>query len=285
MSYTQRLIDKLRQRKQIILVALLFPPLIYLALFFYVPMCTGFLYSFGMIDRFYRFTGSFTVSHYIRAFDYTFLLIFSRSLLIAGLTAVLCLFLGYPVAYTIALKMRRFRNLLMILVIIPYWVSFLLRIYALINVLQLFDIYIFSGLKISIMGSFLGVMIGMVWDYLPFMILPLYASIEKLDVSILEASKTLGAGPLKTFFHVTLPLTAPGVAAGTILVFVPSVGEFLIPYFLGGATEYLVGNLIWELILKAHNYWLGSAFSTIVLIIVLVIVLIYMKYGGGEMAF
>jgi spermidine/putrescine transport system permease protein len=253
--------------------------------FFFAPLAISLLYSFGMIDRFYRFVPNFTLTYYVRSLDAAFMYIFGRSLLIAGLTTIVCFFLGYPVAYTIALKMRRLRNALMILVILPYWVSFLLRIYALMNILQFFDNLLFRQLGMPLMGSIWAVLLGMFYDYVPFMILPLYASIEKLDVSVIEASKTLGAGPLRTFFHVTLPMTMAGVAAGAILVFVPSVGEFLVPYFLGGVSEYMLGNLVWGMFMEVRNWWLGSAISTVMLTFVLIIVLIYRKYGGGEMAF
>lgn len=274
-----------KHRKKMIPFVLLSLPLIYLAIFFFAPLAISLLYSFGMIDRFYRFVPNFTLTYYVRSLDATFMYIFGRSLLIAGLTTVVCFLLGYPVAYTIALKMRRLRNALMILVILPYWVSFLLRIYALMNILQFFDNMFFRQLGMPLMGSLWAVLLGMFYDYVPFMILPLYASIEKLDVSVIEASKTLGAGPLRTFLHVTLPMTMAGVAAGAVLVFVPAVGEFLIPYFLGGVSEYMLGNLVWGMFMEVRNWWLGSAVSAVMLTFVLVIVLIYMKYGGGEIAF
>jgi spermidine/putrescine transport system permease protein len=285
MSFTESTLDRLRRRKKIIPLVLLALPLVYLAVFFFAPLGISLLYSVGTIDRSYRLVPNFTLAYYIRSIDYAFMYIFGRSLLIAGLTTVVCFLLGYPVAYTIALKMRRLRSALMILVILPYWVSFLLRIYALMSILRFLDSQFFGKLGTPIMGTIWAVLLGMFYDYVPFMILPLYASIEKLDVSILEASKTLGAGPIRTFFHVTFPMTAPGVAAGAILVFVPSVGEFLVPYFLGGPSEYMLGELIWDKFMTAQNWWLGSALSTVMLTFVLVIVLVYMKYGGGEMAF
>jgi spermidine/putrescine transport system permease protein len=284
-SFIELILDRLRRRKKIIPLVLLALPLVYLAVFFFAPLGISLLYSVGTIDGSYHLIPNFTLAYYIRSIDYAFLYIFARSLLIAGLTTVMCFLLGYPVAYTIALKMRRLRNMLMILVILPYWVSFLLRIYALMNILRFLDLSFLSRLGMPIMGSIWAVLLGMFYDYVPFMILPLYASIEKLDVSVLEASKTLGASPIKTFFHVTLPMTAPGVAAGAVLVFVPSVGEFLVPYFLGGVNEYMLGNVVWDMFLTVRNWWLGSAISTVMLALVLVIVLVYMKYGGGEVAF
>jgi ABC-type spermidine/putrescine transport system permease subunit I len=284
-SFIESILNMFRRRKKIIPFVLLALPFIYLAIFFFAPLAISLLYSVGMVDRYYRIVLNFTLAYYVTSIDYSFMYIFGRSLLIAGLTAGMCFLLGYPVAYTIALKMRRLRGALMMLVILPYWVSFLLRIYALMNILRFFDISFLNNLGIPLMGTIWAVLLGMFYDYVPFMILPLYASIEKLDVSVLEASKTLGAGPIRTFFHVTLPMTAPGITAGAILVFVPSVGEFLIPYFLGGANTYMLGNLIYGMFIKTQNWWLGSAISTVMLALVLVIVLVYMKYGGGEIAF
>lgn len=277
--------EKIRKRKRIIPFLFLLLPLGYLLILFFAPMGISLLYSFGAVDRYYRFIFNFTLEYYQSSFDPKVMYILGRSLSIAGLTAVCCFLLGYPVAYTIAIKTRRYRNFLMIMVILPYWVSFLLRIYALLNMLRLLDMYVFGMFGFSVVGSIWGVILGMVYDYIPFMILPLYASVEKLDISLIEASKTLGAGPFKTFFHVTLPLTMPGVAAGVVLVFVPAVGEFLVPYFLGGPSEYMVGSYIWDLFMKVRNWWVGSAVSTVMLAITLAVVMIYMKYGGGEMAF
>jgi len=285
MSISELIFEKIRKRKKIIPFLFLLLPLGYLLVFFFSPMIISLLYSFGAVDKYYHFIFNFTLEYYLQSFSPTVMVILGRSLLIAGLTAVCCFLLGYPVAYTIAIKTRRYRNVLMMMVILPYWVSFLLRIYALMNILQLLDMYVFGRLGFSVVGTIWGVMLGMIYDYIPFMILPLYASVEKLDVSLIEASKTLGAGPYRTFFHVTLPLTMPGVAAGIILVFVPCVGEFLVPYFLGGPSEYMIGNVIWDLFLKVRSWWFGSAVSTVMLAITLAVVLIYMKYGGGEMAF
>lgn len=284
MSVFESIYEKIRKRKKIIPLLFLSLPLGYLLIFFFSPMVITLLYSFGAVNKFYRITFDFTLKYYIQSFNPNIMVIFGRSLLIAALTAVGCLLLGYPVAYTIAIKTRRYRNALMIMVILPYWVSFLLRIYALMNIMMLLDMYVFGRLGFKIVGTIWGVMIGMIYDYIPFMILPLYASVEKLNVSLIEASKTLGAGPLKTFFHVTFPLTMPGVAAGIVLVFVPAVGEFLVPYYLGGPSEYMIGNVIWDLFLKVRSWWFGSAVSVVMLAITLVVVMIYMRYGGGEMA-
>jgi ABC-type spermidine/putrescine transport system permease subunit I len=139
---------------------------------------------------------------------------------------------------------------------------------------------------LNLMYNTQAVLLGMIYNYLPFMILPLYASMEKLDQSLLEAAGSLGAGPGRAFLHVTLPLTMSGIGAGSILVFVPSVGEFIIPQLLGGTESFMIGNLIWTLFLKARNLWFGSAVSIILIALVVLMVALYMKYitKGEEMA-
>ena len=170
--------------------------------------------------------------------------------------------------------------------IIPFWVSFLLRTYALMTILDVNGIINVALLSLglisqplNLMYNIQAVLLGMIYNYLPFMILPLYASMEKLDQSLLEAAGSLGAGP-------ALPLTMSGIGAGSILVFVPSVGEFIIPQLLGGTESFMIGNLVWTLFLKARNLWFGSAVSIVLIALVVLMVGLYMKYitKGEEMA-
>jgi len=195
-------------------------------------------------------------------------------------------------AYFIAVKSGRRKETLLLLVIIPFWVSFLLRTYALMTILDINGILNVALLSLGLISQPLylmyntqAVLLGMIYNFLPFMILPLYASMEKLDKSLLEAAGSLGAGPTRTFLHVTLPLTRSGIGAGSILVFVPAVGEFIIPQLLGGTESFMIGNLIWTLFLKARNLWFGSAVSIILIALVVVMVAAYMKYitKGEEM--
>jgi spermidine/putrescine transport system permease protein len=208
-------------------------------------------------------------------------------------TTVACLVLGYPMSYYIAVKSGRQKDTLMLLVIIPFWVSFLLRTYALMTILDVNGIINVALLSLgliskplNLMYNMQAVLLGMIYNYLPFMILPLYASMEKLDRSLLEAAGSLGAGPTRSFLHVTLPLTRSGIGAGSILVFVPAVGEFIIPQLLGGTESFMIGNLIWTLFLKTRNLWFGSAVSVILIALVVAMVALYMKYvtKGEEMA-
>jgi spermidine/putrescine transport system permease protein len=192
------------------------------------------------------------LANYARTLRPGTLAVFWRSLWVAALTTVLCALIAYPLAYYIAVRApRRLKNLLLILAVLPFWTSFLIRTYAWMVILRpeglLNTLLLRLGVvaaPLDLLYNDLSVMLGLVYGELPFMILPLYASLEKLDRSLLEASADLGAGAWGTFRRVTLPLSAPGLAAGSILVFVPSVGQFVVSDLLGGARSVLVGNLV-----------------------------------------
>jgi spermidine/putrescine transport system permease protein len=202
-------------------------------------------------------------------------------------TTVLCLIIGYPFAYCLALYSGRMKKIAMILAIMPFWVSFLIRTYALMAILGsnglVNSILLNLGLiskPLELMYNMFSVTVGMVYNYLVLMVLPLYASIEKVDLRVLEAARSLRANSYQTFIWVTLPLTMPGIYAGSVLVFVPAIGEFITPQLLGGAKVWMIGNYIYFLFLKARNYPLGAAHSIILIIIVGAMVILYMKYLG-----
>ena len=248
------------------------PSLAFLAVFFYTPFIIVLLYSIGVvgIDGVVSLTPTF--KYFIEALNPLYLRVILNSLYLAALTTISCLAIAYPAAYYIALKASyRLRSLLIVAVILPYWISFLLRTYALMTILS----------SLNMLFTYQAVIIGMIYDYLPFMILPLYVNLEKLDKSLLEASYTLGANPIKTFFKVTLPLSMQGIVAGCILVFVPATGEFIVPYMLGGVSVTTIGTLTWDLFLKFHNWWRGAALSIIYISIVFTILVIYVRKIGG----
>jgi len=268
------------------------PTVIYLGVFFFAPFVIVLLYAFGMVGLLRQFQPIPTLEYFLEFFDSVAPSVFVRSLLMAFATTVLCLLLGYPMSYYIAVKSGRRKETLMLLVIIPFWVSFLLRTYALMTILDVNGIINVTLLSfglisqpLNLMYNMQAVLLGMVYNYLPFMILPLYASMEKLDKSLVEAAGSLGASPTRSFVHVTLPLTRSGIGAGSILVFIPAVGEFIIPQLLGGTESFMIGNLIWTLFLKARNLWFGSAVSIILIALVVLMVALYMKYitKGEEM--
>lgn len=215
-----------------------------------------------------------------------------QSLRLAGLTTLISLAIGYPLAYAMAAAPRHWRPVLLVLVVLPFWTSFLIRVYAWIGILRpegLLDM-VLGGLGLTseplrLLNTEAAVLIGMVYSYLPFMVLPLYATLEKLDRSLLEAAADLGATPATAFLTVTLPLSLPGILAGAALVFIPSVGEFVIPDLLGGPDTVMIGKVLWNEFFSNRDWPLASTVA-IVLLIVLVLPLALLQRarlarGGG----
>lgn len=199
---------------------------------------------------------------------------FINSLQIASISTMLCLFIGYPMAYAIATTTDRWRNILLMLIILPFWTSFLIRVYAWIGILKpqgiLNDLLLSLGLinePLAILHTQLAVYIGIIYSYLPFMVLPLYANLAKLDHSLLEASADLGARPFTSFLRITLPLSLPGIIAGSMLVFIPAVGEFVIPDLLGGPDSLMVGKLMWTEFFSNKDWPLAAALAICMLLL------------------
>ncbi len=210
----------------------------------------------------------FSLGSYARMFDPLYLHVFWNSFYLAALTTVLCLVFGYPFAYLIARAPARMRPMLLMLVIIPFWTSSLVRTYALIVILKtkglLNELLLALGLitePIEMLYTDFAVIVGLVYTLLPFMVLPLYAAIEKLDLRLVEAARDLGADRLRTFTKVIIPLTMPGIIAGSMLVFLPGLGLFYVADILGGAKTTLIGNLIQRQFLSARDWPFGSAAS------------------------
>ncbi len=207
-----------------------------------------------------------TLSNYIRSFDPLYLTIIWKSIWVSALATLLCMMIAYPIAFGICFAPERWKPLLLLLVILPFWINLLIRTYALIAVFRTQG-YLNLTLGWFGLGPYdmlynnFAVIFGLVYVYMPFMVLPLYATIERLDKSYLEASLDLGASQFRTFRSVTIPLTLPGIITGTILVFIPCLGSFLTPDLLGGANAIMIGNVI-ERQFKAANDWpFGSALS------------------------
>lgn len=196
-------------------------------------------------------------------------------------TTILCLLAGYPIAYFIARSRPVLRNILLLLVILPFWTSFLLRVYALIGLLKnngvINNILLKLGIitePIAMLHSNFAVYVGTVYTYLPFMILPLYANLVKLDLDLLEASADLGASPTSTFFHVTLPLSLPGIIAGSMLVFIPVIGEFIIPALLGGPDTLMIGKVLWNEFFANRDWPVASAVAIAMLVLLVAPIMI-----------
>jgi spermidine/putrescine transport system permease protein len=275
---------------------LVLPTWVALGVFFLLPLAILFVISFGQRATYgglkpvedlwqYVASGKF-LSQYARSLHPIYLQIFWRSIWMAVVTTVLCLAISYPVAYYIAVTAPpRKRNLLLGLVVIPFWTSFLIRTYAWMFLLRteglINRVLIGLGLTtqpLELLYNNFAVLIGLVYGELPFMILPLYASLEKLDLSLLEASADLGAPRASTFRRVTVPMTMPGIVAGIILVFVPSLGQFIVSDLLGGARTILAGNLIQNQFAVARNKPFGAAIAFELTAAVLLLLLAYARY-------
>jgi spermidine/putrescine transport system permease protein len=263
--------------------ALLAPGGFWLLLFFLVPLLIMFVYSFMPRGIYGGVEPGLTLEHYARFFDPLYLEVLQRTFLWSVACTVICLILGYPVAYLIV-RGGRWRNILLFLVVLPFWTSFLVRTFAMIFLMRdtglLNNWFLKLGLidqPLSILYTPFAVMVGLVYGFLPFMILPIYASLEKLDPSLLEAAEVLGARPRARFRKVTLPLSMPGVVAGCLLVFIPALGSFLTSDLLGGAKEMMIGNLVQNQFSSARNWPFGSAASFIVMALVLAAVMIYLR--------
>jgi spermidine/putrescine transport system permease protein len=279
----QRALGWLHRRPEARAWALLAPGAFWLVAFFTVPILIMLAYSlmprgiYGGVDR------GFTLEHYARFFDPLYLVVLERTFVWSVACTVICLVLGYPVAYVIV-RSGRWRNLLLFLVVLPFWTSFLVRTFAMIFLMRdsglinnwLLKLHLVSE-PLTILYTPFAVMAGLVYGFLPFMILPIYASLEKLDTSLLEAAEVLGARPRARFRRVTLPLSMPGVVAGCLLVFIPALGSFLTSDLLGGAKELMIGNLVQNQFSSARNWPFGSAASFIVMALVLGAVMLYLR--------
>ena len=283
MGLRRRLLGWLGARASLRGWALVAPAGLWLTLFFVVPLLAMVGYSLMPRGTYGGVEPGFTLEHYQRFFDPLYLAILRRTLVVSALCTVICLLLGYPVAYVLA-RSRRWRNLLLFLVVLPFWTSFLVRTFAMIFLLRdtglVNSILLKAGLiqdPLTLLYTPFAVMAGLVYSFLPFMILPIYATLERLDPSLLEAASVLGARPAARFWRVTLPISMPGVIAGCLLVFIPALGSFLPSDLLGGAKQMLIGNLIQNQFTAARNWPFGSAASLVVMVTVLVGVLAYLR--------
>jgi len=279
--------DSGRRRPRLIAWLLLAPMLVWLLAFVVVPAAILFVYSFCERDEIGRVVFTFTLDNYRRVLDGVYLHIFWRSIAYAALTTVICVVIGYPVAYFIARARDEWRHKLLLLVMIPFWTSFLIRTYAWITILK--QEGLLNGLVRALplnLGPFdllytpTAVVIGLVYAYLPFMILPIYGSAEKLENAVIEAAYDLGAGPIRAFSSVIVPLTMPGIAAGTLLVFVPAIGMFAITDLMGGAKVPMIGNVIQNQFLQARDWPFGAALGVVFMLMFAVTYWIVQRRGA-----
>ena len=268
------------------------PYVVWMALFVVAPIVIMVVYAFAGSD------GGFTLDNFVQMGGYA--AVFGRSFKLALIATAICLLMGYPVAYLLSREGESFRRTAMVLIMLPMWMNFLLRTYSWMTILEnngllnqllqklgiiaLYNHLTGSNLEYFTMIDTQGaVVLGMVYNYLPFMILPIYSVIVKLDNSLLEAAQDLGANTVTVFRKVILPLSLPGVLSGITMVFVPSVSTFAISRMLGGGTELLLGDLIERQFLGgAYNPQLGAAISLVMILIVVVCMLVMNRFGEGE---
>lgn len=260
------------------------PGLLYLLLFMALPISLILIYSIFQRGQFGGVVYHATTENFTRALDPVYRAVLFDSLKIASITTVLALALGYPTAYGIAKLPKRFRTTALLLIVMPFWTNFLIRTYSWIMLLNREGLLNRALLKLHVIHTPLdllytqsAVILGLLYGYLPLMILPLYASIEKLDPEFREAASNLGANKFRTFLDVTLPLTISGVLAGSIFVFIPSLGNFIVPELLGGGKTVMVGNLIRDQFLKARDWPFGSVLALVVILFVFVLFAIQSK--------
>lgn len=265
--------------------SLLAGSLVWLVGFFLFPLLYLLAVSFAERSPYGTLHWVLGLRNYARAFQPLYLEIYWRSFWMALLTTGLCAVLGYPVAYTIALRVSaRWKSALLLLVVIPFWTSFLIRTYAWMVIFRtegiinnvLLSLHLVHE-PLRLLYTPLAVFVGLVYGELPFMILPLYAVLQKIDPSLLEAAQDLGAGHFRTFLKVTLPLSAPGLVAGMILVFIPCVGAFITPDLLGGARSMMVGNLIQNQFALVRDQPFGSAVAFLLTFVVLTLLMVSLR--------
>jgi putrescine transport system permease protein len=231
-----------------------------------------------------------TLANYAFLFEQGYYaIIYLASLKMAAIGTLLCLLLGYPMAYFIARQPPRRRQLLLLAVILPFWISFLLRVYAWIGLLNnrgvFNELLMWAGVTdrpIQMLYNDFAVYLGIVYSYLPFMILPLYANLERLDLDLLEAASDLGARRWQAFLDVTLPLSVPGIIGGCLLVFIPAVGEFTIPALLGGADTLMIGRVLWDEFFINRDWPVASAVSVVLLVLLIAPIMWFQRLQGRE---
>ena len=283
---------------------IILPPLVFLLLFFLIPFAFAFKISFAETaahvppysdvlqvtpDHHWRLTATLANYRYLLT-DEVYGVAYLFSLRTAFFSTLICLALGYPMAYAIARAPRATQSVLLLVIMLPFWTSFLLRVYALEGIIRdnglLNTVLLNLGLighPLRIMRTNLAVYLGIVYSYLPFMVLPLFATLEKLDSTLLEAAADLGSTPWRAFLDITLPLSVPGMIAGSMLVFIPAVGEFVIPSLLGGPNNLMIGRVLWDEFFGNHDWPVAAAVAIAFLLLLVGPIAIYQYYNVRQL--
>ena len=266
------------------------PVTLWLVLLIALPLMYVLFISFCTVDESHNIVVSFSLENYARLFDPLYLGVYANSLFIAAVSTIVCILLGYPFAYSMANAGRVRKTVMMILLMLPFWTNSLIRIYGWRTILGsngvLNNVLESLGLiqqPLEILYTPFAIILGMVYTLFPFMVLPIFTSVDKLDRTLLEAASDLGAKRGRAFWHITLPLTASGIFAGSIMVFIPVLGFFFVADLMGGGTQQMIGNLIERQFKEAYNWPLGAALSIILIVLTIVLVRIYTRTSGGEM--
>lgn len=266
-------------------------PYLWLLLFFLAPFAI--VLKISLADPVFGlppYSQSVSLDNFAFLFsDKLYALTYLRSVFMAACATALCLAVGFPMAYGIARSKPGTRNLLLLLIILPFWISFLLRVYAWMGLMNSYGtintLLMWLGLTdqpIQLMYTDFAVFVGLVYSYLPFMILPLYASLERMDHDLVEAAQDLGASRARAFWDVTWPLARPGVIAGCLLVFIPAIGEYVIPYLLGGPESLMIGRVLFDEFFANRDWPLASAVAVILLLLLVVPIALLQRYQARE---
>lgn len=258
------------------------PTLAWVLLFFLVPLGLIVVYSFATISLVtYNISYGWTLSNYRQIYDPLYFDTLTRSIFLSVTATIGCLLLGFPLAYFISRQPARWQRLLLVLVIVPFWSSFIVRTYAMVNLIDnggpledlLHTLLVWSG-PLNILYQPKGIALGIIYSYLPLMVLPIYVSLERIDYALIDAAGDLGANQRRTFRRVTLPLAMPGVAVGCIIVGIPALGEYVIPEILGGGKTLMLGNVITDQFLSVGDYPFGSAIAVALMAVMAIALLL-----------
>ncbi len=283
-----------KQAKSVFAAALA-APLTWLVLFFLIPLAIVWAYSFGHNEGLTQIAITGTFKNYARAIEPLYLKIFLKSAGVAALTTGLCLVVGFPVALAITFASQKAKAWLLLLIMLPFWTNLLIRTYALIAVLRN-EGYINKGLEwlwgiadkvlplapfqpLEMMHTNFAVIVGLVYVHLPFMVLPLYSALDRLDKSLLEASLDLGAGHMRTLFKVVVPLALPGIASGVLITFIPALGAYLTPDLLGGPDSQMIANVIERQFKRANDWPFGAALSFLLMYLTFIAIAVQAVVG------
>jgi len=281
---------KRKNRKLLLeILTYLSPVVIIIAVFVFAPLLIILFYSFLKSGIYGEIIYAFSLENFQAVLGGGYGIVFLQSLYLAFQTNLLCILIGYPIAYYMAMFGGRWKTILLFLVIVPSWASYLIRLYSLKTIIGTQGLVNTLLLKLDIISSPIeilytpfAVMLGLVYAWLPYMILPIYAAIEGLDRSVLEAAVDLGATPVRRFFRLTLPMTRGGLLAGSILVFIPTVGEWLVPHIFGGSKVMMAGSLVALKFTSVGNIPAGSSLAIMLAATLILILYLVIKWGGRE---